>query len=119
MYEAMERLRLRVSTFFGCAYESSLLVAANRTGDCQWERRKNIHMPFADDKKLTGVTPDQCKKACEEEVTFHCMSFDYNYASSFCFLSRSSRYESILSPLVNYDYYERVCYGEQSVHFVR
>lgn len=74
-----------------------------------------MHLPAADHKRLNDVTPEQCKKACEEEVTFHCMSFDYNYANRFCLMSLNSRYDSKISTEVNYEYYERVCYGKSLV----
>lgn len=40
------------------------------------------------DKHLTNVTPEDCKRACDAEKTFDCASFDYYKDSLKCDLSR-------------------------------
>ena len=43
-----------------------------------------------DNLHLTGVSVDDCKAACCAEVSFPCMSFDYDKATSECDLSSAT-----------------------------
>ena len=48
-------------------------------------------LPSNDQKTLTGVTPEECATACNQETGFHCRSFDYDNSAKKCSLSQAYR----------------------------
>lgn len=87
--------------------------------DCKWA--PVIHRAYIsgyDSKTLYTSDINECKKACEDERDFHCVSFDFYCASERCYLSPVNRYENIkLSTHTDYDYYERDCYGKCTLNY--
>ncbi|ELT94232.1 hypothetical protein CAPTEDRAFT_214176, partial [Capitella teleta] len=86
------------------------LLIADYPDHCVWEAEMSGVLVSGNDLlTLTSKTVDECKKACEDESTFHCQSFDYHTATSKCFLSVASRYTTALVVHTSYSYYERNC----------
>ena len=47
----------------------------------------NRYVPDFDDMILTGMSIDDCAQACNQQQTFICNSFEYQYGTSECYLS--------------------------------
>lgn len=59
------------------------------------------------DDKLTGVSLDQCMRACATSVEFLCRSFDYDDARNVCYLSHATAtYGGGLVSSRKYDHYQ-------------
>lgn len=67
-------------------------------------------------KHLTHVNVDECKKACEEEKTFNCFSFDYRESTDECWLQRVDRFSIRIRSSAPFTYYERSCRGQSCGH---
>ena len=74
---------------------------------------KGHYVPSQDSKTLTGIEIDDCKKACEDQTTFKCISFDYYVAVKYCYLQAVDRHSAILTAHAAFDYYERRCDGRR------
>ena len=82
---------------------------------CVWQGPiKDRYISSYDHKTVTDVTEAECKKACEDEETFYCESFDYYTSVRKCYLSRTTRYDVALSSSTSYAYYEYNCQGIQT-----
>ena len=75
---------------------------------CEWEGPYGAERMGVYKKTLSGMTIEGCKQACEDESTFHCMSFDF-YNGQYCYLSTESKYDRSTSVNAAYIYYERNC----------
>ena len=92
---------------------SLYLFPANFPEQCRWEGPiKNRYISGNDRKTISASSVEECKAMCEEECSFHCMSFDYISSSRTCYLQMVSRYTHVLSSHTSYDYYERNCFSE-------
>ena len=62
------------------------------------------------DKVLTMITPEACKRACSSEKSFVCKSIDYINSGKECNLSRKARGDRGVSmvKMSSYTYYERI-----------
>ena len=88
-------------------------ILDNFPEECKWEvPMQERALPGLNKKTLSAKTVDECKKECEEEETFNCVSFDYNRASRFCYLQMNNRYDAAVGVSRGYDYYERNCHGK-------
>ena len=84
--------------------------------ECVWVGPVNAaYLSGYDKKAIRDVTAGDCMKACEQEVTFTCVSFDYIYNSRMCYLSDRDRTQSKLSASASYQYYERNCDSKQAL----
>merc|ERR1711976_275652 len=86
-----------------------LALAGQALSECTWEVKTNHGLNGRNDKKISGSSVDQCKKACEEETSFQCKSFDFNKLFNFCHLSASTTNDAGLIWWFTYDYYEAKC----------
>ena len=87
-----------------------MIYSADFPEECEWEAvKQNKYISGNDMKTLTGMTPETCKTACENEQTFHCVSFDFLKTHNYCYLARVNMYNVIPSDHVSYDFYERSC----------
>ena len=68
----------------------------------------NLYLPGNDVLRLRGVYPDECARACVEETSFNCLSFDYNKPTRECDMSDTTGTENgeLYSDPV-FDYYEK------------
>ena len=55
-----------------------------------YDKTTNAAIYGYNNKHLTGVTPEECACACDQETSFECKSFDYYKNSSACDLSSKS-----------------------------
>lgn len=94
----------------------SFTYTATFPEECEWQNV--VHRSYIsgnDAKTINTASPEECKKACEDEKDFHCVSFDYYRPSERCYLQRVDLFSSIkLSTHKDYDFYERICYGKLS-----
>ena len=90
-----------------------MFASDNYEEECEWEGpHRHTGISGQDLVRINNVDEDECKKACEDERRFHCVSFDYNFPGRFCFLAKVNRYTASTVTSNDYDYYERNCYGE-------
>ena len=81
------------------------------TVSSQFTRTQNAGVSGYNNKTLTNVSEDTCKKKCTEEGSFVCRSFDYKKTEKKCFLSSATK-DSHGGLKTNYsgsayDYYHR------------
>ena len=80
--------------------------------DCVWLGPiENFYISGNDAKTLYTISLEDCKKACEDETSFDCISFDYYVSVKYCYLSKIDRHDVTLSSSTAYHYYERRCEG--------
>ena len=78
--------------------------------NCKWIGPiQNSYLHGNDLKTLTNVLAPDCMKACEQEASFKCVSFDYIYSQRKCMLSNVDRSKAKLTIAANYQFYERDC----------
>ena len=102
---------IQIFSVNSCSISSVYCVAtADFSEECEWQAvKENRYISGNDLKTLTGMTPDTCRQACENEQTFRCMSFDFLKTNNYCYLQRVNLYRVAVSNHANYDYYERTC----------
>ena len=65
---------------------------------------------MSDNKRIIGISVDECKKHCEKETEFKCATIDYDKTKSYCFLSELTHEEAkekfLLRTSSQYDIYE-------------
>ena len=71
---------------------------------------KGVYLEGNDDKVVIATSAELCKRACTNEKTFVCKSFDFNKSSYTCYLSKKAKGETGLSTVTSssIDYFERV-----------
>ena len=83
--------------------------------DCSamsWIRRRGHHLQDNDHFNINEVTEwNTCKEHCVNMAEWGCISFDINYATKICYLSRMDAHDGTLAENILYDYGED-CQGE-------
>lgn len=77
---------------------------------CTWVGPiNNYYLHGNDQKTIKDVLASDCMRLCQEETSFDCVSFDYNYLARTCYLSIYGRFTHKLSMSGTYQYYELDC----------
>ena len=63
------------------------------------------------DKILKGVSLDSCKQACLTELSFICLSIDYDRVKNDCYLSSINKDTINLTTWNDYSHYHRSMYS--------
>ena len=88
--------------------EEDVLIDAGE--GCTWVGPiNNGYINGQDKKTLTDMLASDCMKICQEETTFDCKSFDYNYGTRTCYLQEKDRNTVKLTTSSTYQYYELDC----------
>ena len=80
---------------------------------CHWLEVIEGRVVSGNDRvNLKNMDVAACKKACEEQETYKCMSFDYRPGTSECWLQTVDRFSARLTTSSTFNYYERDCRGQ-------
>ena len=60
---------------------------------------------------INDTHPGLCKKACEQETRFKCVSIEYRRGERFCHLNEEDRNSQVLIEKRWVDYYDMKCTG--------
>ena len=84
----------------------------------QFDTVYKAHTPSNNHKTLHGLSAEACARACEQESSFSCRSFDYNSAAKKCILSKAYRETVSIISSKEYDYYELSKYYKSLCYYL-
>ena len=82
---------------------------------CTWsEMQDGVVIKQNNDVSKTVTSPDECKKACEDENTFVCLSAEFRESDGKCSICRFNSSDIPLTAKAGFVYWDRSCPEEQS-----